>query len=176
MGESNFSSIERASENWNVADGFTKLKILKQLVETDQLVRIAIYGSESISLENFQVPEEYKISLRIEAIRRLIDVLKELIENSHFACDKSSKEVLEKLEERIETVEFILPPITKQEHDQRTGRQTTRINEKHFMICLDELRSIKKEIPYPLNENSLIFPRGEEYDLDKIKEDFIFDG
>lgn len=176
MGESGFSSIEKASENWNVADGFTKLKILKQLVETDQLVRISIYGTESISLENFQIPDEYKTAMRIEAIRRLIDVLKELIENSHFAVDQKAKDVLDKLEERIEMVEFVSSAITRQEHDQRIGRETTKINEKHFMACLEELRSIKKEIPNPLNENSLIFPRGEDYDLDKIKEDFIFDG
>jgi len=42
------------------------------------------------------------------------------------------------------------------------------INEEHFQNCLNELRSIKKEIPMPLNKNNLIFRGSDEVDLDKL--------
>lgn len=172
----NQTSIEKSTDAWNVAQGYTHLKILKPLVETDKLVKMAIYGTENIE-ESIQIPEQIKIQIRIEAMNRLIDTLREIIENSDFAMNqKGSQEDLEKLNERIENVEQVINGISKKTIDQRTGTNQTTINEEHFWICLEELRSIKKEIAKPLNKNSLIFPTSDEVDLDKLKNELIYGG
>jgi len=57
------SVVEKGTDAWNVAQGYTHLKILKPLVEMDKLVKIAIYGYEHIE-ESLQTPERYKTSIR----------------------------------------------------------------------------------------------------------------
>lgn len=170
--------VKKGSEAWNVAQGYTQLKILKPLVEMDKLVKIAIYGAEeidaSLTVENYPGLKE---KLRIEAINRLTDILREVVENSQFACNKAdSKETLEKLFTRIKEVEKVLPGIQSKSTDQRTGSAMLTINEEHFNLCLEHLRKIKEEIPTPLNQNNLIFPSSEEIDLDKIKKQIIEGG
>lgn len=170
-------SIEGKSDSWNVADGFTKLKILRPLVEIDKLIRIAIYGSETIdnTLELIQYPE-MKTLLRIEAIHRTIDILRETIENARFACKKDEKANLDELENRVFLVRDVLPAISTEQIDMRTNARTIVINEDHFLICLEELREIKKKIPEPLNRSGLIFPTSDEIDLAKIKEQIELGG
>ena len=73
------NSIEKGSDAWNVAQGYTHMKILKPLIETDKLVKIALYGVENIE-ESLRTPEDLKIQMRIEAMHRLTDVLREIIE------------------------------------------------------------------------------------------------
>jgi hypothetical protein len=170
------SSIEKGTDAWNVAQGYTHLKILKPLVEMDKLVRIAIYGCENIE-DSMQTPEEFKIMMRIEAMNRLIDTLREIIENSDFAMNqKETKNDLLKLNMRISNVEAVIQGISRKTNDARTGETKTILNEEHFWICLEELRTIKREIPDPLNKNSLIFPSSDETDFDKLKELLINGG
>lgn len=169
--------IESKSDSWNVADGFTKLKILKPLVEMDKLVKISIYGAENVddTFNLIQYPE-MKTMLRIEALNRLIDVLRETIENSRFGCKKDEKVIIDKLEKRVFDVRDVLPAISSEKIDMRTNSRTIIINEEHFLTCLEELRAIKKQIPEPLNKSGLIFPSSEEIDLDKLKQDIIEGG
>lgn len=169
--------IESKSDSWNVADGFTKLKILKPLVEMDKLVKIAIYGAETIddTFNLLQYPE-MKTMLRIEALNRLIDVLRETIENSRFACKKEEKAILDELEQRVFLVRDVLPAISGEQIDMRTNSRVVVVNEEHFGTCLEELREIKKTIPEPLNKSSLIFPSSDEIDLSKIKEQIELGG
>jgi replicative DNA helicase len=171
------TEIESKSDSWNVADGFTKLKILKPLVEMDKLVKIAIYGSETIeeAMEVAQFPD-IKTMLRIEAIYRLIDTLRETIENSRFACKKEDKAVLDRLEQQVFDVKNVLSVIASEKVDMRTDRKQVVIDEEHFSVCIEELRKIKKELPEPLNKSSLIFPSSEEINLDDIKNQIIEGG
>ena len=166
------NSLEKGSDAWNVAQGYTHLKILKPLVEMDKLVKIAIYGTEHIE-DTLMINEETKTQIRIEAMNRLIDILREIIENSDFAMTQKGTI---KLALRIENVEKVINGISRKTTDQRTQETKTTLNEDHFWICLEELRSVKRNIPTPLNENSLIFPRSDEIDLDKLKEQFIEGG
>lgn len=176
MNQTQDQTIEKGSDAWNVAQGYTHLKILKPLVEMDKLVKIAIYGCENIE-DSLITPEELKTQMRIEAMNRLIDTLREIIENSDFAMNqKDTKDNLLKLKIRIEFVENVISGISRKVSDQRTGEIKTALNEDHFWICLEELRSIKKEIPDPLNKNSLIFPASDDIDLEKIKEQLINGG
>lgn len=172
----NQTNIEKGSDAWNVAQGYTHLKILKPLVEMDKLVKIAIYGTENIE-ESMNLSEEMKAQIRIEAMNRLIDTMREIIENSDFAMnEKKTQGELKKLSERIEQIESVINGISKITKDQRTDLSKIQIDEDHFWLCLQELRSIKKEIPKPLNQNSLIFPTSDEIDLDKLKDQFIHGG
>lgn len=169
--------IEGKSDSWNVADGFTKLKILKPLVEMDKLVKVAIYGAENID-ETFNLLQypELKTMLRIEALNRLIDVLRETIENSRFACKKTELATIDELEKRVFNVRDVLPAISGTQIDMRTNVSAVVINEEHFSTCLEELRLIKKTIPEPLNKSQLIFPQSEEIDLDAMKMKIIEGG
>jgi len=169
--------VESKSEGWNVAEGFTQQKILKPLIEMDKLVKIAIYGSETIegAVQISQQPE-LKVFLRIEALNRLIDTLRETIENSRFAMNKTNVEVLDALEQRVFAVASVLGAISKETIDMRNNNGATVINEEHFFNCLEELRKIKKEIPEPLNKSSLIFPSSEEVDLSSLKQNIIEGG
>lgn len=172
------TNLETKNSTWNVAQGYVQLKILKPLIDMDSLVKVAIYGCESINeTMNLMAMPSIKTSLRIEAITRLVDILKEVIENSLFACNKGdSKKQLEDIEGRILKVEKVLSVLSREEIDQRTGVRVLKINETHFTLCMNELRKIKKEIPEHLNKNNLIFPSSEEIDLDDIKKSIIEGG
>jgi hypothetical protein len=163
------------SEVWNVAQGYTQLKILKPLVEMDKLIKISIYGAEYIK-QSLQILQEMKLMNRIEALNRFVDILRELIENTYFALGKEIKPVLEQLEFRVMEVNKVINAISRITTDQRTGKRDIVINEMHFTNCLEELRDIKKKITDPLNKNGLIFPSSEEIDLDKIKNNIIYGG
>jgi len=167
--------LQTKSENWNIAMGYVQMKLLKPLIEMDKLVTIAIYGTEQIE-DAFRIPEEMKVEYRIQAIRRLIDTIKEIIENSEFACKKESKETLIVLDERVDNVSNVLSGITNQTTDQRTNQIVIRINEPHFHKCLNELRKIKKEIVKPLNDSALIFQSSDEINLETIKDQIIHGG
>lgn len=171
-------TIERGTDAWNIAQGYTALKILKPLVEMDKLVKIAIYGYENIEdALMFANNPQLKVQMRIESLQRIIDVLRELFENSEFAMKKSmTLSTLTELKTRTEKVEEVMGAITKENTDMRTGQSNTEINEQHFSTCLNELRSIKQAIPKPLNENALIFPSSDEVDLEKMKSQIIEGG
>ena len=176
MSNFNNKTVENSSDAWNVAQGYTHLKILKPLVETDKLVKIAIYGTENIE-DSFNVPDQLKINMRIEAINRLIDILKEIIENSDFAMNlKGTSDKLKELEKNVLNVEEVISGISKITTDQRTQESIIRIDEQHFRLCLEELRKVKKEIQVPLNKNSLIFPMSDEINLEKLKDELIHGG
>ena len=176
MSNFNNKSIENSSEAWNVAQGYTHLKILKPLVETDKLVKIAIYGTENIE-DSFNIHPQIKVNMRIEAINRLVDLLKEIIENSRFAMNKKgTKDKIDLLKDDILEVEKYLDKISETKTDQRTQETILNINEEHFNLCLKCLRDIKQELTTPLNQNSLIFPTSDEIDLDKVKQEFIYGG
>lgn len=167
--------IEKGTDAWNVAQGFTHLKILKPLVEMDKLIKISIYGTEHIE-ESLQIPDQIKTQLRIEAIRRLIDVIFETIENTDFIMTGKTKEDLQKLLLKTKDVHDVINGIQSVKVDQRNNQRIITINEDHFYTCLSELRSIKKDLLDPLNKKSLIFPSSDEIDLEKFKDELIFGG
>ncbi len=169
--------IDRGSDTWNVAKGFTNLKILKPLVEMDGLIKVALYGSENVE-ETIILDQQpnMKVTLRVEAVKRLVNVLRELIENSYFALGKEDKVVMDGLSADLNDVEDVLGVLTIRTSDQRNGIEIIRINELHFTECLNALRIIKKEIATPLNNNKLIFPSSDEIDLSKLEDQLVFGG
>lgn len=161
-------TAESGSESWNVAQGYTNLKILKPLVEMDKYVKIALRGSEEIEFSLMLSPEQ-KVQARIEGIKALVECLRETFENSDFAMEKQgTRDKMEELSQRVEIVAQYLDGVSYNESDARTGSVVTKIDEAHFSNCLNELRDIKKEIPQSLNKNNLIFRGSDEVDLDKL--------
>jgi len=114
--------------------------------------------------------------LRLEAMFRLIDALKLIIENSMFACKSADRIKLKGLRGQIIDVEKYIAGIKSIKTNQQTKREVVEINEKHFTLCLNKLREIKELIYYPINQNGLIFRTSEEVDLDKIKSELIEGG
>jgi len=169
------TSYDKKSDAWNVAQGYTQLKILKPLVELDKLVRIAKYGTDDIE-NSLMTPIEIKTQSRIEAIFRIVDVLKEIIENAEFAMTTKSKETLGDLYNKLGEIDKVIDLVYRESYDQRVGSTQIKINESHFALCLKHLRNIKRDITKPLNESSLIFPTSDEIDLDKIKNELIMGG
>lgn len=161
-------TAESGSESWNVAQGYTNLKILKPLVEMDKYVKIALRGSEEIEFALMMTAEQ-KVQARIEGIKALIECLRETFENCDFAMEKEkTKDRINELSARVEIVAQFIDGVAYNEFDARTGVNITKIDESHFQNCLNELRLIKKEIPQPLNKNNLIFRGTDEVDLDKL--------
>jgi len=168
-------AVQKETETWNVAQGYINLKILLHLVELDKLVKIAIYGTERIE-DSVYMSEEFKKLFRLEAIKRLIDSLLLIIENTKFVMGKETEGTIIDLKDRIQNVKLLIDPIEKKKFDQRTGKSEIDINEEHFSLSLTELRDIKTELNLPLNKHSLIFPSSDEVDLEKYKEQLMYGG
>jgi hypothetical protein len=168
-----YGSISRAggennmgleSQTWNIADGFTKIKILRLLIQLDIDEEIAKFGrkEEMDEIPNEQIP--YK---RLEGFEKLIFHLRQLIGNSRFSIKQLSDIIeLDRLIERIEGVEEHFDGTANNVVNQVTKENELVINESHFNLSLKILHNIKDELNYILNRAGLIFRQGEELDLD----------
>lgn len=158
--------------NWNVADDYSRTKIMKPLLMCDLYEDIATFGYESIidELINFQAPPNDVI--RIKAIKRLIKELIRLIDNSKFALKKpGTKEKILKYRRYILSLEKILPRVIKINYNQIEHTKTLMIsNEILFNQILEKISDIKSKINEPLNQNHLIFTDKEEFDPRAFKE------
>ena len=163
------------SDAWNVAKGFSASHVLLPLIECRKLVTICLFGVEEIGTENQHTPEDLKQN-RINAINRLLQGLLQICEDSEFIMNKSAGEKLKKIKENLLKIQDVIEGISESNFDQRINFTTIKINEKHFALCLKELREALSEIKVPLNMKNLIFPAGEDFDLDKIKEQLMQGG
>jgi len=167
--------MQKISEPFNIALGFVTAKILNPLIEVDMLLKVARYGV--INIENtFAVDEQTKTKMRIDAIKRLVDILRDIIDNSYFACKKEDKEVLDDLEERILKVAKVIQGVYSTKVDSTRNIKHIEINEEHFNLCLEHLRQIKRELSEPLNRNSLIFRSSDEVDLATFEKELVEGG
>lgn len=159
--------ISLGTEAWNIADGFTKIKILKILIEIDLLETFAMFGYQSLDEDNFNpadIPRR-----RTEAFDRLLFSLRQLIGNCHFSIDdKRDKEVIRELQSRIDNVEAVSDGVARIVHNDLTKEEEIIIDEQHFRNCFNVLRSIKDELNFPINRAGLIFRHSDEIDLDKM--------
>lgn len=158
--------------NWNVADSYSRMKIMKPLIMCDLYEDIAIFGYESIieELDNYQAPPNDVI--RIKAVKRLIRELLRLIDNAKFAMKKSGtkKEIL-KYRHYLENLEKILPKVIEVDYEyQNENNSVSIVDEKSFNQILEKISEIKSKINEPLNKNHLIFTDKEEFDPKAFKE------
>lgn len=156
--------VSLGTQAWNIADGFTKIKILRLLILLDIYETTALFGKQEVEelVDYKELP--YK---RVESFDRMLHSLKQLISNCQFAIKKDKdKKILENLSERLENVEKVKDRIAKEVTNDITKEVDLQINNEHFNNCFNVLRSIKQEINVILNDAGLIFKAGETLDLD----------
>ncbi len=173
------------SNVWNESKTYVTAKIMYRLIECDSLIMTAIYGSEDLN-DSYNLPKTLKDTARVEAVKRILDTLKMIIDNSYFilrAKDKIEKSEelseIEKIEKRIEEVEEVLEgthSIIDDPQRQIYRIEITKDNEAHLILCINTLRKIIRDLMKPLNDADLIFSSSDEIDLDEIKKQLIEGG
>lgn len=167
--------ISVGTEAWNVADGFTKLKILKNLVFMDRYELVALYGSEDMEAEGLSQHEVNK--RRVSGIRRMASCLRLVLGNVKFAITKKDlKEQIESYKKRWKQVDEVLDQTYYYTSNFVNNTSELFINEELFGYCLNILREVKDDLNLPLNYSGLIFRENEEIDLDKIENDIVHGG
>ena len=163
------------SEAWNIAKGYTQLRILKPMLELDRYEIIAQYGVYDID-EGAELPQSILNERRIEALNRLITMLKQIIDNVDFAIKKSDRPKLKSLNDRLEQVKRTMPKIASNEVDLVTHDSELIINEILFNTCLEILRKVKTEMNLPINKAGLIFKVSDEVDIENMMNEIIHGG
>lgn len=149
---------ETTSENWNVADSYSKIKIMKLLMEIDEYIKVAKTGVAELA-DEFVLSPTMKVSARVMALNRLHMTIEMLINNSSFGVKKNDKKLLEDWYNALKKINLTL---TYNYTTDRDGRKAQAIKEGEFSIVLNTLIDIHRKILVPLNEAGLIFPSGEE--------------
>ena len=174
-GESIGGDVSMGTDAWNVADGYTQLKILRQLIMLDRWDTIAQFGTEELDEDRILDDNAIK-KRRVEALQRFHSTIRQLLGNVKFAMKKSDYNIIEAMIERINNTEVYLQQAFKLKEDQVTHEDLFEINEKLFKEILDILQAVKDELNTPLNNAGLIFRPTEEVDLDEIMQDIVQSG
>lgn len=158
--------------NWNVADKYTKNKIMRPLNLCDYYEDVACFGYDSLieELINFNSPPNDVI--RYKAIVRLVRELIRLIDNAKFALKvaNTKKDAL-KYKSMLIKIKKSLPNLVKTSHNHLEHSSVMKIkNYDLFDKYLDNLSMIKSKLNEPLNKNHLIFTDKEEFDPRKFKQ------
>ena len=167
--------VTLGTDAWNVADGYTKLKILRQLIQLDRWEIIAQYGTEEVDEDTNYSPQQIK-KRRVEALERYISTMRQLIGNTLFAIKKEDAKDLENYLERLKLISTYIPKVYSQEEGDSINEDQFDIKEELFKKMIEKLQEIKDGINTPLNKAGLIFRPTEEVDLDKIMSDIIEGG
>jgi hypothetical protein len=161
------NEISVGTQAWNIADGYTKIKILRLLIQLDIDEEIAMFGRKD---NEEQVMDESIPYKRVEGFEKFIFHLRQLIGNCKFAIEKGNydEKIISNFIERIDNVEAVSDGIASLMINDVTKEEQLRINHEHFKKCFNVLQSIKDELNFPINRAGLIFRQGEEMDLDEI--------
>jgi hypothetical protein len=161
--------ISLGQQAWNIADGYTKIKILRLLIQVDIDEEIAMFGRKD---DQDMTPDDQINQRRVESFEKMIFHLRQLIGNCRFSIEKGDDEkIVSGFMERLNNVEDVANGIADWKIDDVKKEDTLKINHEHFRKCFDVLRSIKDELNFPINRAGLIFRASDEIDLDKIMND-----
>ena len=167
--------ITLGSDAWNVADGFTKIKILRLLIQLDRYDTIAQFSTEEFD-EDYNFDQNFINKRRCEAIERFISALRQLLGNVLFALRKEDLAGVSSDLKRVKQLQTFLPDLYSTKMDEVSKEVLFEINENLFQKILLILQEIKDKINTPLNKAGLIFRPTEEIDLDKIMGEIIDGG
>lgn len=168
-------SISLGTEAWNVADGYTKLKILRNLVLLDKYDTISQFGAEDMDID-LMLEDNVLAKRRVEALNRFASTLRILIGNVKFALKKDDHDLIAFYLERLENVKKFLPYVAEENENAVTHEVEVNLNMDLFGTCLDKLQKIKEDLNFPINNAELIFRGKEETDIDKLMQDIIEGG
>lgn len=166
--------IDPESEAWNIAKGFTTLKILQPMVALDRYENIAQFGSVEMDDLTSQLPDIAE--RRVQGLRRFLTTLRQLIGNVQFAIKKGDRELIGKYNNKLDIIEKVLDGVASYEENALTHEKKFVIHEYHFSQCFKFLRRIKDEVNFQLNRAGLIFKESEEVNLDNIMQEIIEGG
>lgn len=165
------SVFESGSTTWNIADGFTKINVLKILIEINLFEILAKFGKQDVEQQVFPSEIPYR---RVDGFDRMLFALRQLMSNCMFAIkDKKDKEIAQLIVDRIDNVEKFADGIANETHNSVTKENELIINEEHFRKCLDTLTQLKQEVHFLLDRAGLIFRHDEGMDLDDIMNSII---
>jgi uncharacterized protein Yka (UPF0111/DUF47 family) len=153
------------TETWNVADGFTKINVLKILIEINLYELMAEFGRQNES--EFISPEQMTEN-RIYGFNRMKFAIKQVTSNCMFKIEKQDRTRVSSLLNRIKEIEKVSDGIYTTYYNHITKEEKNVVNEKHFSNCLEILSDIKEQLFSILNRAGLIFRKGEETDLDEF--------
>lgn len=163
--------FQSGSTTWNIADGFTKINVLKILIEINLFEVLAKFGKQDA--EQQVIPSEIPYR-RVDGFDRMLFALRQLMSNCMFAIkDKKDRELAGLILTRIDNVEKYSDAIANETHNSVTKENELIINEEHFRKCLDTLSQIKEEVNFILDRAGLIFRHDEGMDLDDIMNSII---
>lgn len=162
------------SGNWNLADYYSKLKIGRHLVEIDNLIELAAFGTNDL-VQEFIIDEPTKQIARIHALERLHKKLSLVVNNTLFAIKKKEDKI--KLKYYSSVIEKISPLLahTKKKkiiHSYSGRSESIVINEKIFSRVLLILERVHRDVLDILNKSDLIFASMEDFDPEKLKNEF----
>ena len=165
-------SVVSETGNWNVADKYSKSKIMRPLNLCDYYEDIATFGYDSLieELVNYDSPPNDII--RYKAIKRLVYELIRLIDNTKFSLkvDNTKKEALS-LKSNLVKIRDSLPNLIRQSRNNVEKTTIVKIkNEQLFDKYLQNISIIKSKLNEPLNKNHLIFTDSKEFDPKKFKD------
>lgn len=165
------SAMVSETGNWNVADDYSKSKIMKPLILADYYEDVATFGYDSIIdelIDYARPPNDY---IRISAMRRYIKILIRVIDNSKFALKKgNSKKMALEYKSKLKKLSDLFELCFEVKYDSSTRTKTLKItDDAKFELVLQNLSDIKSKINEPLNQNHLIFVDKEEFDPKAFK-------
>lgn len=167
--------VSMGTDAWNVADGYTKLKILRQLIQLDRWETIAQFGTEEVD-EDMNYSSVQLNKRRVESLERYISTLRQLIGNTLFALRSDDQSKVEGYLEKLKLYSSYIPKVYEQDTGDNLNDDSFEIKEELFNKIFEKLQDIKDGLNTPLNKAGLIFRPTEEVDLDKIMNDIIEGG
>jgi hypothetical protein len=156
--------------NWNVAQIYSNLKVMKLLYLADELENIAVFGSADIVEDILNAVQGVnKDELRLTGYKRLIRTLLMLINNTIFAVKKNGKEKLEDYKQDLIIFEKNISNLYEWRYNHVRRTRRIYINEPKFKLALDRVIELKGLINSPLNDADLIFTSKPNIDAKEMK-------
>ena len=149
---------ETSSDNWNVADSYSKIKIMKLLMEIDEYIKIAKTGVSELDQE-FILSPQIKTNARIMALNRLHMTLEMLINNSNFGVKKEDRKLLKDWLKALKKIRLDKTYSIVKDKDRRVSQV---IKEPEFDVVLNILIEVHSKILIPLNDAGMIYPGGDD--------------
>lgn len=161
------NALSVGTEAWNVADGYTKIKILRNLILLDRWETLAEFGAEEMD-EDLHLSENQLKKRRMEALNRFVSTLQQLIGNVKFAIKSAKRKEVAECEDKIALVRKYIGEIPTNSTNAITHEDDLKINESLFKKIFLMLQEVKNDINIPINSSGLIFRESSEIDLEKI--------
>lgn len=170
IGEGSPDVFKLDDEVWNISAGYVYLKILKLMIEIDELETVAMFGA--VEMSDIVYPQSEINLKRREALYRYAEKLQQLIDNVYFEIKKMGhKELLKDLNERLIILTKYMDGAFIEFHNTITKTTELKIHEEFFRILLNKLRDVKRELNIPINEANIIFRHTKKATLDDLIKD-----